>query len=58
MQMNIMATNGNLTMRVMIICCRNASDLTTLCTTSIIPVDLNAFILQVRFKGLRHLGLA
>lgn len=26
---------------------RNASDLTTLCTTSIIPVDLNAFILKM-----------
>ncbi|KAK1398792.1 hypothetical protein POM88_008655 [Heracleum sosnowskyi] len=25
----------------------NVSDLTTLCTTSIIPVDLNAFILKV-----------
>ncbi|KAK1362833.1 hypothetical protein POM88_038394 [Heracleum sosnowskyi] len=26
---------------------RNASDLTTLCTTSIIPLDLNAFILKM-----------
>lgn len=31
-------------------CFRNASDLTTLSTTFVLPVDLNAFILKVRLK--------
>lgn len=38
---------------VLLPCARNSTDFTTLATTSVLPVDLNAFILGVRLEMLR-----